>query len=245
VRDGPRAVVFDYVGTLTAHAPAAARRQGADRVAQVLGVDHDLFFEHVSATFTERATGSCGDEVATMAWLAMRCGREPTPEQLSGACAERRSGERTFANLLRDDAVPTLRRLKEAGFPVGVVSDCTHELPECWPELPVAPLVDTVVFSVEMGKRKPHPSLYRAACAGLGVAPAEVVYVGDGGSNELTGARAVGMSAVRLLTDDAADALVYDPEPDWKGPVISSLGGVVDLVIGRRARAAELGSREP
>ncbi len=31
------------------------------------------------------------------------------------------------------------------------------------------------------------------------------------------------MSAVRLVTEDAADALVYDRELNWGGPVVHSL----------------------
>ena len=91
------------------------------------------------------------------------------------------------------DAVTTLRCLRDRGLRIGVVSDCTHELPEAWPDLAVAPWVDATVFSVVIGERKPHPSLYLSACAGLGVGPDEVVYVGDGGSNELSGARALGI----------------------------------------------------
>jgi putative hydrolase of the HAD superfamily len=225
-----RAVVFDYFGTLTLQAPAAARREGARRVAQLLGLDADDFLQQMFASFTDRATGRRGDMAATMAWVAEQCGLRASPEQVSSACAERRSIEVGFANLLRDDAVVTLQNLKAAGFRLGVVSDCTHELPECWPDLPIASIVDTVVFSVEMGYRKPHPSLYLTACRRLRVPPSEVLYVGDGGSHELTGARAVGMTAIRLVADDSGDGIVYDLESDWRGPVIGSLGAVAGLV---------------
>ncbi len=124
-------------------------------------------------------------------------------------------------------AVRTLRRLRHRGLQIGVVSDCTHELPEAWPDLPVAPWVDATAFSVVLGERKPHPSLYLSACGQLGVAPHEVVYVGDGGSNELTGARSLGIPAVRLVADDGRAALVYDAESEWTGPVISRLSELV------------------
>jgi putative hydrolase of the HAD superfamily len=234
-----RAVIFDYFGTLTLQVPAAVRREGTARVAQALGIDRDLLFDRLSACYTERATGSRGDMVSTLAWVATECGHEPTPQQLSAACAERLLVESVFIKLLREDAVATLGSLKEAGFRLGVVSDCTHELPECWPELPVAPFVDATVFSVVIGRRKPHPSLYLAACNRLGVSPSEVVYVGDGGSNELTGARALGMTAIRLVAPDALDGLVYDPEPDWRGPVIRRLGEVAGM-LGEAARREEL-----
>jgi putative hydrolase of the HAD superfamily len=218
-----RAVIFDYYGTLTVAAPATARRAGVSRVAESLGVPEDALFEAISTTFTERATGRCGDMLATMAWLADRCGHRPSAAQLSAACSVRTEVERQYASMLRDDAVTTLRWLRARGLRVGVVSDCTHELPEFWTDIPVARLVDATVFSVLVGRQKPHASLYRSACRQLGIAPSEALYVGDGGSNELTGAIAAGIAAVRLVAEDARHALVYDPEQDWDGPVIHTL----------------------
>lgn len=217
------AVIFDYFGTLTVSASADARRSGVTRVAGALGVPADVLFDTISSTFTERATGSCGDMVATMAWLADRCGYRPSASQLEAACRERMEVERGYASMVRDDTVTTLGFLRRRGLRVGVVSDCTHELPEFWETLPVAPLVDATVFSVLVGRRKPDVSLYRAACRQLGVEASGAIYVGDGGSNELTGAQAAGIRAIRLVTQDAAEALVYDAEPDWAGPVIGSL----------------------
>jgi putative hydrolase of the HAD superfamily len=218
-----RAVIFDYFGTLTLATEASTRRVGAGRVAAALGVDPSLHFEVITSTFTERSTGRAGDLRQTMAWVAERCGGRPSEAQLDAACAVRRSVEATYARRTRDDAVGTLRQLHDRGLRIGVISDCTHELPEVWPDLPVAPWVDATVFSVVVGERKPHPSLYLSVCGQLGVQPHEVVYVGDGGSNELTGARSLGIPAVRLVADDGRAALVYDAESEWTGPVINRL----------------------
>ena len=155
-----KAVIFDYFGTLTLATGASTRRAGAERVAAALGVDPSLYFEAVTSTFTERSTGRAGGMRQTMAWLAERCGGRPSEAQLDAACAVRRVVEATYAGKTRQDAVATLRRLHHRGLLIGVISDCTHELPELWPDLPVAPWVDATVFSVVLGKRKPHPSLY-------------------------------------------------------------------------------------
>jgi putative hydrolase of the HAD superfamily len=227
----PKAVIFDYFGTLTVSVPASTRRAGVGRVAAALGVPADLLYGAISSTFTQRSTGECGDLPATLAWVADRCGHQPSAAQLAAACAERYENECGYARRLRGDSVDTLRWLHEHGMGVGVVSDCTHELPDYWAHLPVAPEVDVTVFSIVMGKRKPHPSMYLAACDGLGIAPSQAIYVGDGGSNELTGAVAVGMTAIRLVAEDAAEALVYDAEPDWTGPVIHSLTALTSALL--------------
>ena len=130
--------------------------------------------------------------------------------------------EERYARMIRPEAVDILQSLTKKGLQVGVVSDCTHELPDCWGSLAIAPWVDAAIFSVEVGQLKPHPSLYLGVCERLDISPPEAIYVGDG-SNELTGANAVGMRAIRLVTSDAAQAFVYEAQPDWNGPVIESL----------------------
>lgn len=222
-----RAVVFDFYGTLSISAPAAQRRAGASRIAAALGLPEGVLHEALATTFTERATGACGDLAATMRWLAERCGGSPTEEQLAAACALRRDTEAVYTRALRPDAEPTVRALHERGFRLGVLSDCTHELPDLWPSLPIAPYVDVTVFSVVAGFRKPHPALYDGVCSSLGVEAADCLYVGDGGSGELTGAALAGMTALRLDAPDIADAVVYDPDTAWTGATIASLTEVL------------------
>src|SRR6185312_3890966 len=131
---------------------------------------------------------------------------------------------------LRADAVSTLLALRRLGLSSGLISDCTHELPAFLPSLPVADLLDARVFSVEVGFCKPDPRIYWAACEELGVRPEECVYVGDGGSRELSGAAAVGMTAVRLNAPDLADHLVFDRDTAFDGPVVDSLTDLVTML---------------
>ena len=225
-----RAVVFDFYGTLTVSATAAARRAGAARIAAELGIPAERLQEAIATTFTERATGACGDLEQTMRWLAERCGCAPEPDQLAKACDIRRETETVYASALRPEAEPTMRALKERGLQNGLLSDCTHELPDVWPSLAVAPYVDHAVFSVIAGLRKPHPSLYTAVVSALDVAPADCLYVGDGGSGELTGATEAGMTALRLDAPDVADAIVYDADTAWTGRSIRSLDEVLQHI---------------
>jgi putative hydrolase of the HAD superfamily len=53
-----------------------------------------------------------------------------------------------------------------------------------------------VVFSYQVGVRKPDARIYARALDALGVAPADAIFVGDGGSDEHRGARALGMRTV-------------------------------------------------
>jgi putative hydrolase of the HAD superfamily len=98
-------------------------------------------------------------------------------------------------------------------------------------ELPVASLLDAMVFSVEQGVTKPHPRLFLTACRLLGVSPHQCFYVGDGGGRELSGARATGMTAIRLTAPDLAGHLVFDREAEWTGASVESLTDLLDVAL--------------
>jgi putative hydrolase of the HAD superfamily len=150
-------------------------------------------------------------------------------ESVARAVADRIAAVRADT-VLRPEAVPVLADLRRRGLRTAVVSDCWYELPAFLPDLPVAALLDTCVYSVDVGRCKPHPDMYLTACARLDVEPYECLYVGDGGSHELSGAAAVGIPAVRLNAPDLAGHLVFATDDDWTGPVIASLDEVPALL---------------
>ncbi|MGC5018682.1 HAD family hydrolase [Micromonospora sp. DT47] len=221
-----QAVLFDFFGTLT----RCVQRGSAHRMtAELLGCPVDTLAAVLDRTFYQRAAGRHGNAEATLRWVCAQAGLHPSDDAVRAAVASRHRAVRADTRL-RDDAVPALAALRQRGARTGLVSDCTHELPAFLPQLAVAPLLDVRVFSVQVGRCKPDPELYLAASRRLGVAPEGCLYVGDGGSRELTGARRTGMTAVRLVAPDLAGHLVFDAEQDWDGPVVRSLSEVVELV---------------
>jgi putative hydrolase of the HAD superfamily len=60
----------------------------------------------------------------------------------------------------------------------------------------IAEMVDAVVFSSEVGKRKPAPEIYRAALDAIAVEPQHVLFVGDRVREDYEGPRSLGMRAV-------------------------------------------------
>jgi putative hydrolase of the HAD superfamily len=116
-------------------------------------------------------------------------------------------------------------------YRVGLISDCSPETPAAWPATPFHGLFDVTVFSCVVSMKKPDPRIYRLATDKLGLEPRDCLYVGDGSSNELTGALKVGMHPV-LISDpnESVDAHYIDREKGWLGPVIHSLKEVLELV---------------
>jgi putative hydrolase of the HAD superfamily len=166
----------------------------------------------------------------------------PSDQVLTSVCAER-VGAIAADGPLRPEAVPVLRALRARGLRTAVVSDCWYELPLLLPHLPVSDLLDARVFSIEVGECKPHPSMYLTACRRLGVAPDECLYVGDGGSRELTGARALGMRAIRLAAPDLGEHLSFAPDRAFDGPSVTSLSALVPVVDRACCRDGDLACR--
>jgi putative hydrolase of the HAD superfamily len=219
---GRTAVVFDFYGTLTPPTSNAVWEAQAAAVAAALGVPAAGLSAALAESFAERMTGALGDSVQTLRTLAARLGADPPQDQVAAAARLRQQLQASLFTL-RPEALAVIASLRAGGLRIGLLSDCTPELPAAWPGLPVSALVDAAVFSCQEGTRKPDPRLFRAVAARLGVSPGECLYVGDGGGSELTGASAVGMRAVLLAGPDWHPHGAVGRETDWRGERISSL----------------------
>jgi putative hydrolase of the HAD superfamily len=220
--DGMAAVVFDFYGTLTPVSSSEAWAHNAARLAAVMGVSPAALLQVLDDSFPERISGAFGSVRQTMAVVANRLGVRLTEEQIDEAAQTRRAVQEAMFGL-RPEALGVIGQLRSAGLRIGLVSDCTSELPDAWSRLPLAAVVDAPVFSCVERTRKPDPRLFRKAAADLGTDPDRCVYVGDGGGRELTGSSGVGMRAVLLAGPDWHAHRDHNRESDWTGLRIDSL----------------------
>jgi putative hydrolase of the HAD superfamily len=197
-------------------------------IARSLGCDPDAFVAALDRTYYQRASGAYGTPMDALARICADLGAHPGRAALRAAVTQRVAAVAADTTL-RADAVPVLRALRRRGLRTALVSDCWYELPRFLPSLPVAGLLDACAFSIQVRRCKPDPSMYFAACGRLGVPPRDCLYVGDGGSSELTGAGMVGMDAVRLVTADLAGHLAFNPDAAWTGPLVGSLTEVLSV----------------
>lgn len=111
-----------------------------------------------------------------------------------------------------------LESLRAHGLRLGLVSNAFDPgwlLHRDLDEMGVGERLDFAVFSSEVGKRKPHPDIFRRALAALEVAPAEALFVGDRLYEDVRGAGELGMTTVQALwfrADEHADGR----EPDFQ-----------------------------
>jgi len=131
----------------------------------------------------------------------------------------------------RPDAVATLARLKNQDYKVGLLSNCSIEIPILWPETTFADLVESPIFSSRERVKKPDPRIYHLACERLGVMPGACLYIADGEDHELTAAANVGLHPVLLRTSSQEiRPELHQETRDWQGATIAGLAEVLQLV---------------
>ena len=128
----------------------------------------------------------------------------------------------------RDGALETIAELRRRGLKVGLISNCTEDVVLAWEHTHLCGVFDAVVFSAQAGCVKPEPEIYELACEGLGVAPSDCVFVGDGANDELGGAERLGMTPV--LIHRAGEAPSWEGLRDWPGLRVTSIPEVLGLV---------------
>ncbi len=201
-----RGIVLDAVGTLIKPVPSvaeayaeAARRQGVELERELVRARFNLHFQ------SDEVRGDRGihsTDEATEIWRWRRIVTEVLSEVPDPAMAfdelwdhfSRPESWRCF-----NDVVPALRAIHEAGIAVCVGSNFDSRLRGVVMGLPeLSWAVDALVISSEVGFRKPHPAFFQAVCERLGLAPRQVLCVGDDIENDVRGALRAGLSATLL-----------------------------------------------
>jgi putative hydrolase of the HAD superfamily len=225
-----RAIIFDLFGTLTP-APWGKFVASIHTMASALDIDGQVFFEAwTEQTSTRRNTGdfcSLGDEIL---WICKQNGVKPSEDSLTAAVEIRYNFTKGILHP-RADAVSTLSSLRSRGMLTGLISDCSKEVPELWPETLFVGLFDSEIFSCSVGLRKPDPAIYRLACERLDVQPGECFYIGDGFSGELKGARECGMRPFLILppNEERPQSTSWEGA-NWNGDMIPSLSGILEVL---------------
>ena len=185
------ALIFDLFHTLTRVDPAWGTYK-------LLGVSKEAWNTHLLEKSPDRLTGKETDPLTIIQSLAQAI--DPSiPHHVIQHATENRIQK--FAQALIEIPTETVRffeRLKSTGKKIGLLSNA--DVMECaaWYQSPIAPFFDSVLFSCRAGYAKPARQIYEMSLHELQVRPQDSVFIGDGGSGELEGAQAVGMTTVMM-----------------------------------------------
>ncbi|MBX6770771.1 MAG: HAD-IA family hydrolase [Chloroflexi bacterium] len=206
---GIRAIIFDMYGTLV-HEPAF--EECFAELAAAIGVPLDDYIHARARTVRDAMVGRLPSAEERARAILTELGRDAS-DDLAKRLAEMERTARWQRVRLYPATLPTLQDLRQRGYVLGLVSDCTSLMGRPIPEqLGIASLFDAMALSYEVGYAKPHPRIYQTVLEAVDVPPERCLYVGDGDSDELNGARALGMTTVRI-DQEGSFARVGTPAP--------------------------------
>lgn len=226
------AIIFDLFGTLVDNFSSEEFNRVLSEMAELLHAPQEEFMHMWQVdTWPQRAIGLLSTAEAAIEYVCHSLGIS-VGDTLVRSAAEKRLDFTRRTVVPRHDTIETLNQLKLMGYKIGLISDCTAEVPLLWHTTPLAALINAPIFSCSVGFKKPDPRIYRLASEQLGVAPERCLYVGDGGSYELTGAINAGMQAllIRVPYEDTYDIARLEAE-DWQGAKITTVKDVLAFVV--------------
>ena len=224
-----RAVVFDLFGTIVDDFIASFDPAADAEFPAALGLPYHSFMQHWRQIIDRRTIGEFQTVEASIEHVCSLIGATVTSKQVSKAVEVRLRITRQ-ALRPRPDALTTLQRLRQEGFKIGLLSNCSIEIPIVWPETPLVELFDAAIFSSREGIKKPAPQIYQLACDRLGVVPEACLYVADGENYELTGAAKVGLRPVLIRNSSRNnDKALLREARDWRGTTVAALSEVLTL----------------
>lgn len=223
-----KAVLFDLFGTLVDN-PTITQIDELHRVvSEALGVPKHEFRDGWRETYVERARGAHASMAESIEAAAKYCSVPFNSHGVPAAVQLRYDITKSWL-VPRSDAVNTISSLRARNLKIGLLTNCSAEVPSIWPNLSVAPLFDTLLFSSVELLRKPMPDFFERALERMEVSPAECLFVADGDNGELAAAQALGIPAVMIRPSERLEDYRQNPEEDWNGIKIERLSELLKL----------------
>lgn len=190
----PQSVYFDLYSTLIFE---SATNPFYDRVAADLDVDKEVWLRHYGKRKYESMSGDISGMDQRVYLSLADAGYQRSEGDVTGVV------EKHFPSFIESvglyaDTITTLERLRELDLPLGLISNASDHSVAIFESLGLSRFFDSVVFSFQHRCLKPDPRIYQVGLADLRQTPSNALYVGDGGDQELRGARELGFSTVLL-----------------------------------------------
>ena len=131
---------------------------------------------------------------------------------------------------IHPDILLTLEKLKAADIKLCLVSNADIIDKKYWDISPLKQYFDCAIFSCDVGIVKPDKAIYSLAMEKLGSVAIESIFVGDGGSNELAGAKAVGMTTVLTEFLSVKDSATREKILQWADFTVTDFKEIYDIV---------------
>ena len=188
-----RAVIFDLFHTLTG---PESEWSSLPWTSDILGIDRGDWNRALTANSRWRLTGEVRDPAEIVRAIARSINPDIPDDLLAQATAIRQQRFKRALGTIPSGNLQLLSNLRSRGMRLGLISNADASEIVTWSSSPLAGLFDAEVFSCNVGLVKPDSAIYAECLNQLELPARDCIFVGDGGSNELIGARQAGLYSV-------------------------------------------------
>jgi len=221
-----RSIIFDLFHTLTS---ADVVRLPGKSTSEILGISRADWDRQLLLYSDDRLRGKLTNPFAIIEKMAHAIDPQIPAGVIEEAVENRIERFRYALSNVEETTICTLEKLKQAGKLLGLISNADVNEIAGWEDSPLRTYFNSVVFSCKVGYVKPEKEIYEIALKELGVTAEDVLYVGDGGSDELLGAKNTHMKTV--LTTHVIKQLWPDRIEKAKQYADYIIGEIAELVV--------------
>ena len=148
--------------------------------------------------YYERASGKIKDASDIIRKILNKCGINKNESDIERIAKKRINRfERSLSNV-ETNIIKTLEVLSENTKRMCLISNADVIDKFGWASSPIKKYFEEAIFSCDIGVLKPDKRIYEIALRKMGIEPKKAVFIGDGGSEELRGAKDLGMHTILL-----------------------------------------------
>jgi len=215
-----KAVIFDLFETLVTEwgRPKYTTRE----VAYDLDVDCEAFRREWKLLYSDRHTGKLSESVQAYRAILGSLGVTRAETLLGEIVRKRDACKRKCFEAIAPEIIEMLSSLRDGGCKIALISNCSTEEIAGLRDCALYPYFDAAVLSCEVGLVKPDAGIYAHCMSLLKEEPSNCFYVGDGGSDELSGAQKAGMTPLKALWFIKHFVKEYDENQEYPAFLVPS-----------------------
>ncbi len=213
---------FDLFHTLIRFEPNQDRERNEF---SILGISHEEWNDYVMREYAPRALGEINDIRAVVCAITRLIDKNLSEETIDLLVETRKERYRKALVLVNRHVLNTIADLYRKGKTLVLVSNADVFDKFYWNDSPLSKYFAKAIFSCDVGVMKPQREIYELAMDAVNADPAASIFIGDGGHDELAGAKEAGLATV-LTTE-----IIRDLWPER----IAYLSKHADFVIGNLA----------